>query len=60
MDKDRIEGTVKKVTGTVKDAVGKATGDANLQAEGKAEKATGTVQNAVGTIKDAARDILKK
>ncbi len=60
MDKDRIEGTVKKATGSIKDVAGKLTGDANLQAQGKAEKAAGTVQNAVGQVKDAARDLLKK
>lgn len=60
MDKDRIEGAAKKVSGTVKDAVGKVTGDAKLQAEGKAEKAEGTVQNAVGGLKDAVRETAKK
>ncbi len=60
MDKDRIEGVAKKVSGTVKDAVGKVTGDAKLQAEGKAEKAAGTVQNAVGGVKDAVRESAKK
>lgn len=59
MDKDRVEGAAKKVSGTIKDAVGKVTGDAKLQTEGKAEKAEGTVQNAVGGIKDAAREKLK-
>ncbi|MDE8349426.1 MAG: CsbD family protein [Acidocella sp.] len=60
MDKDRIKGTAKKVVGSVKEATGKVTGDAKLEAQGKAEKAAGSVQNAVGNVKDAARDILKK
>jgi uncharacterized protein YjbJ (UPF0337 family) len=35
------------------------TGDAKLQAEGKADKAAGKVQNAVGGVKDAVRDAVK-
>lgn len=56
MDKDRIEGAAKKFKGDVKEGIGKATGDAKLQAEGKADKAEGKIQNAVGGIKDAVRD----
>lgn len=56
MNKDRIEGTSKQVSGAVKDAAGKLTGDAKLQAEGKAEKFAGKAQNAVGGIKDALKD----
>lgn len=60
MDKDRIAGAAKETKGAVKDAIGKATGDAKLQAEGKADKAEGKVQNAIGGMKDAVRDALKK
>lgn len=56
MDKDRVEGAGKKIKGSVKDGIGKATGDAKLQGEGKADKAEGKIQNAVGGIKDAFRD----
>jgi len=55
MDKDRIKGSAKQVKGAVKEAVGKVTGDAKLQADGSAEKAAGKVQNAVGGIKDTLR-----
>ena len=41
MDKDRIKGTAKQAKGSVKDAAGKLTGDAKLQAEGKADIAAG-------------------
>ena len=41
----------------VKETIGKATGDTNLQAGGKAE---GKVQNAIGGVNDAVRDALKK
>jgi uncharacterized protein YjbJ (UPF0337 family) len=60
MDKDRIAGAAKQVKGSVKEAAGKVTGDAKLQAEGKADKAEGKVQNAVGSMKDAAKDALSK
>ena len=59
MDKDRIEGAVDKMKGSVKEAVGKVTGDAKLEAEGKADKASGKIQNAVGSAKDAVRDATK-
>jgi len=60
MDKDRIEGAAKQVKGSIKEAVGKVTGDKKTQAEGVAEKAAGKVQNSVGGAKDAARETLKK
>ena len=55
MDKDRIAGSAQQAKGSIKDAVGKATGDSKLRAEGKADKAAGTVRNAVGGAKDAMR-----
>jgi uncharacterized protein YjbJ (UPF0337 family) len=39
----------------VKETIGKVTGDAKTEAEGKSEKAAGKVQNAVGGLKDAVR-----
>jgi uncharacterized protein YjbJ (UPF0337 family) len=59
MDKDRIEGSANQAKGAIKEAAGKVTGDAKLQAEGKADKAAGKVQNAVGGAKDAIRDATK-
>jgi len=60
MDKDRIAGSAKEIKGSIKEAVGKALGDAKLQSEGKADKAEGKVQNAVGGLKDTVRDALKE
>ena len=54
-DKDRIEGAVEKAKGGAKEIAGKITGDAKLEAEGKAQKVGGTVQNAVGGVKDALK-----
>lgn len=55
MDKDRVIGSAKVVKGKVKEAVGKAVGDAKLETEGKADKVEGKVQNTVGGVKDALR-----
>lgn len=55
MDKDRVIGSAKVVTGKLKEALGKAVGDAKLEAEGKADKIEGKVQNAVGGLKDAIK-----
>ena len=60
MDKDRVEGSGKKMSGSVKEAAGKLTGDTKTQNEGAAQKAAGKVQNAVGGAKDAVRDAVKK
>lgn len=55
MDKDRLIGAAKVAKGKVKEAAGKALGDAKLQADGKSDRIEGGVQNAVGSVKDALR-----
>ena len=55
MDKDRIAGKAKQAKGAVKEAAGKVTGDAKLQADGKTDKAEGMVQNAIGGLKDTLK-----
>jgi uncharacterized protein YjbJ (UPF0337 family) len=60
MDKQRMEGGLKKATGTVKEKAGQMTGDRDLEAEGKTDKAEGKVRSAVGHVKDAAKEIIGK
>jgi len=60
MDKQRVEGGVKKATGTVKEKAGQMLGNRHLEAEGQAEKAEGHVRSAVGKAKDAARELVGK
>jgi uncharacterized protein YjbJ (UPF0337 family) len=60
MDKQRMEGGVKKATGTIKEKAGEMTGDRDLEAEGKTDKAEGKVRSAVGHVKDAAKEIVGK
>lgn len=55
MDKNRIAGAAKEIKGSVKETIGKATGDAKLQADGKADKVECKIQNAVGGLKDALK-----
>jgi uncharacterized protein YjbJ (UPF0337 family) len=49
------QGRSEQAKGAVKKAAGKVTGDAKLEAEGKADKLAGKVQNAVGGLKDTLR-----
>jgi uncharacterized protein YjbJ (UPF0337 family) len=60
MDKDRIEGGAKQVKGSVKEAIGKVTGNTSTEAEGAAEKTAGKIQSEVGKAKDTVRDTFKK
>jgi uncharacterized protein YjbJ (UPF0337 family) len=60
MDKQRMEGGLKKATGAIKEKAGQMTGDRDLEAEGKADKAEGKVRSAVGHVKDAAKEIVGK
>jgi uncharacterized protein YjbJ (UPF0337 family) len=53
MDKNRIDGSVKQVKGSVEEAAGKLLGDAKLTAEGKAVKIAGKIQNALGSLNDS-------
>jgi uncharacterized protein YjbJ (UPF0337 family) len=42
--------------GAIKDTAGKATGDKELQSEGKMDKAKGDARKAMGDLKDAAKN----
>lgn len=53
MDRDRVKGSAQQAKGAVKEAAGKVTGDAKLQAEGKADKTAGKIRNAIGGLKDS-------
>jgi len=55
MNKDTLKGAANDAKGSVKRAVGKATGDQRMMAGGAADKAVGKTQKAVGKAKDAMR-----
>jgi uncharacterized protein YjbJ (UPF0337 family) len=48
---DKAEGIAKRVTGSIKQATGKAVGNPRLEAKGMAGKVDGRVQQKVGEIK---------
>ena len=59
MHKDTIKGAAKDAAGSVKESIGKATGNDRMAAEGAAERVEGKIQKGVGNLKDAARGTLK-
>ena len=60
MSTNRVEGAIDKGVGATKEAIGKATGNERLQAEGLVQKAKGDVQNKVGQAQDTLGDAIKK
>ena len=58
MDRQRIEGGLKKATGTIKEQAGKVLGDRHLEGEGKLEKTEGRIRAGVGKAMDAVRDVV--
>jgi uncharacterized protein YjbJ (UPF0337 family) len=48
--KDKVQGKAHEVKGAVKEKVGKATNNPDLESEGQAEKIGGKVQKKVGDI----------
>jgi uncharacterized protein YjbJ (UPF0337 family) len=59
MHKDEIKGAAKDAKGSIKEGVGKATGNDRMAAEGASERVAGKVQKGVGSVKDAARKTLR-
>lgn len=49
--KDKAQGTVRQVKGSVKEKVGRATDNREMEAEGTVEKTGGKVQKKVGDVK---------
>ena len=60
MNREKLQGAVDQTKGAIKEAVGKATGDTKLQAEGAVDKLTGKVECAVGDAKAAVGEMLGK
>ncbi len=49
--KDKAQGTFHEVKGKVKEKVGRATNNPDLEAEGQVEKISGKVQKKIGQVK---------
>ena len=56
----RAAGAGHELAGSVKEGVGKLTGNERLEAEGLAEKTGGTVENAFGKTGEAVKDVFRK
>ena len=56
MDKDRVKGKAKDITGRVQRQVGEWTGDEEQQIKGTGKQVEGKVQNMVGKVKDTVKD----
>ncbi len=57
---DKIKGMANEAVGNVKQAVGKATGNDRLSAEGAAQELKGEAQQALGKTKDAVKKVVDK
>lgn len=60
MNKDRVEGKLKDVSGRVERQVGEWTGDTDKQAHGAVKQAEGKMQNAWGKVQDAGKKAADK
>jgi uncharacterized protein YjbJ (UPF0337 family) len=60
MNKNSVEGNVKQVKGSVKEALGKVIGNEGLETEGATEKVEGKGQENLGKVQKAAADAAKK
>ena len=60
MNKNTAEGNLQQVKGSVKEALGKVTGNERLEAEGATEKVAGKVQEGLGKTQQAAKDAADK
>ena len=50
---DQTEGKAKDIGGKIKEEVGAATGNKDMEADGQADQIEGKVQNKVGDVKEA-------
>ncbi len=53
---DKIKGVANEAMGNIKQALGKATGDTEMQADGILQERKGEAQQALGRAKDAVKD----
>ncbi|MBV9014842.1 MAG: CsbD family protein [Alphaproteobacteria bacterium] len=60
MDRQRIEGGLKKTTGIIKEQAGRVIGDRHLETEGTVEKTEGRLRSGVSKAMDAVREVVEK
>ncbi len=54
---DKAKNKTEEATGTAKEKLGQATGDEDIEADGRADQAEGKTRQAGEHVKDAGRDI---
>jgi uncharacterized protein YjbJ (UPF0337 family) len=58
MDKKNVEGGLDNIKGRVKETVGVATGDRELEGEGKVDQVKGKIKDVAGNIREGIKDKL--
>ncbi len=58
-NRDEMEGKFEQAKGAVKENVGRATGDRDMETEGAADRAEGNLQEGYGTAKRKVGDAIK-
>jgi len=58
MDKKNVEGAIDTVKGRVKESVGAATNNRDLEGEGQADQIKGKVKDIAGNVREGIKDAL--
>jgi uncharacterized protein YjbJ (UPF0337 family) len=58
MDKKNVEGGADNIKGKVKETLGVATGDRELEGEGKVDQVKGKIKDVAGNIREGIKDKL--
>jgi uncharacterized protein YjbJ (UPF0337 family) len=58
MDKKNLEGQLDNLKGRIKETLGVATGDRQLEAEGKLDELKGKIKNAAGNLRESIKNKL--
>jgi uncharacterized protein YjbJ (UPF0337 family) len=59
MDKKKIEGELDRIKGRVKETVGVATGDRELEGEGKLDQVKAKIKDIAGKVREGVKDKLE-
>lgn len=60
MNKNQIEGSIKKTTGKIQQEVGEATGSSSQQVKGARKQVEGSIQKVMGDAQQSVNDATKK
>ncbi len=60
MNKGQVKGRTEQATGKIKEVAGKATGDSQLESEGRVDKNVGKVRSTASDIKEDVKKTLRK